>query len=83
MLRCRSLRAQHVYAQPPDEAYLAMQRAFAASHPWFRVERVEATTHFPHTKEPEATAEVTERFVESLEGSAAAGGPEGVGQAAA
>jgi pimeloyl-ACP methyl ester carboxylesterase len=62
----------HLYAQPPDDSYLEMQRAFAEAHPWFHVERLTAKTHFPHIDEPEVTAEAVDWFVRSLGTSAAA-----------
>lgn len=56
----------HLYAQPTDEAYLAAQEQVSAEHPWFRVARLEATSHFPMFEVPEAmTAEIRE-FARSL-----------------
>jgi pimeloyl-ACP methyl ester carboxylesterase len=51
-LACPTL---HVYAQPADPAFLAAQEQYAATHSWFRVRRVAATSHFPML---EASAEV-------------------------
>jgi pimeloyl-ACP methyl ester carboxylesterase len=53
----------HLYAQPPDPAYLAAQQAFATVHPWFRVMRLDAQSHFPMLETPERMAEVIESFV--------------------
>jgi pimeloyl-ACP methyl ester carboxylesterase len=56
-LACPTL---HVYAQPADAAFLAAQEQYAASHPWFRVRRVAAASHFPML---EASAEVAAELV--------------------
>ena len=53
----------HLYAQPPDAGYLDVQRAFAARHPWFEVEKVEARSHFPTLEVPERVVELVERFI--------------------
>ena len=37
----------HIYAQPRDEDYRQGQTDFAAHHPWYRFERLEAHSHFP------------------------------------
>lgn len=50
----------HLYAQPTDPAYLAAQRAFAAAHPWFRVQRLPARSHFPTLEIPAALAAAIE-----------------------
>jgi len=46
----------HVYAQPTDPAYLAAQQAYAATHPWFSVRRVAASSHFPMLEAPDEVA---------------------------
>jgi pimeloyl-ACP methyl ester carboxylesterase len=56
----------HVYAQPADEARLAAQQAYAADHPWFRVRRLDASSHFPMFEVPEELAGLVEEFVTSL-----------------
>jgi pimeloyl-ACP methyl ester carboxylesterase len=53
----------HVYAQPPDPAYLAAQQSFAAGHAWFEVERLEARSHFPTLEVPGPVAASIRRFV--------------------
>lgn len=46
----------HLYAQPADPAFLAAQEEFAATHSWFTVERLEASSHFPMFEVPDAIA---------------------------
>ena len=53
----------HIYAQPPDPGYLDAQKAIAARHPWFQVEKLDARTHFPMFEMPERLASVILRFV--------------------
>lgn len=53
----------HLYAQPDDPAYLAAQQSFAVAHPWFRVEKLQARSHFPMFEAPEAMAAAIEQFV--------------------
>ncbi len=54
----------HLFAQPKDEGYLEAQKAFAAEHPWFSVQRIEeAETHFPALETPEAVARNIDAFV--------------------
>ena len=55
--------ALHVYGQPQDPAYLEVQRAFAAEHPWFHVQTVPAQTHFAMVETPREAAEAIEAFV--------------------
>ena len=43
----------HLYAQPHDEGFLRTQEAFAASHPWFQVRRIDARSHFPTIEAPD------------------------------
>jgi len=52
----------HLYAQPADTAYLNAQQAFSASHPWFRVRRLKASSHFPMFEVPEEMAGAIEQF---------------------
>jgi pimeloyl-ACP methyl ester carboxylesterase len=56
----------HLYAQPADDDYLAAQEAFAAEHPWFRVVRLDAHSHFPMFEVPDAMAAEIEEFTCSL-----------------
>jgi pimeloyl-ACP methyl ester carboxylesterase len=53
----------HLYATPDDRAYLALQQAFAASHPWFTVRKLAARTHFPMFEDSTAMAVAIDRFV--------------------
>jgi pimeloyl-ACP methyl ester carboxylesterase len=53
----------HLYAQPAEDAVLLAQRAYAAEHPWFRVTRLEAGSHFPSFEVPEQTSNAIEEFV--------------------
>lgn len=46
----------HLFSQPRDPAYLAAQQDFARTHPWFRVLRLDAQSHFPALESPDATA---------------------------
>jgi pimeloyl-ACP methyl ester carboxylesterase len=55
----------HLYGQPPDSGYLAAQEAFAAEHPWFRVRRLAAHSHFPTIEAPAEVAMAIEAFVAS------------------
>ena len=53
----------HVYGQPHDPEYLALQERFAAEHDWFSVRKLEARTHFAMLEEPEAVADAIEALV--------------------
>lgn len=53
----------HLYAQPTDASFLAAQEAFAASHPWFSVRKLDATSHFPMVEVPGEMASAIESFV--------------------
>jgi pimeloyl-ACP methyl ester carboxylesterase len=53
----------HVYGQPPDEAFYETQRTFASRHPWFRVVRVPARTHFAMVEAPVESAAAILEFV--------------------
>ena len=53
----------HLYAQPQTDAYLNAQQAFAAGHPWFRVRRLKASSHFPMFEVPDEMAVAIEQFV--------------------
>ncbi len=53
----------HLYGQPPDPEYLAVQERFAAEHDWFRVVRVDATTHFAMLEAAPEVAAAIEAFV--------------------
>lgn len=52
----------HLYAQPRDAATFAAQQDFARANPWFRVQRVEARSHFPALETPDAVAKAILEF---------------------
>ena len=56
----------HLYAQPGDPAFLDAQRGFAAEHPWFQVEKLDAVSHFPIFEVPDAIAGHLARFAAQL-----------------
>ena len=56
----------HLYAQPADPAYLAVQQEFSTLHPWFRVRRLDALSHFPMLEVPGTMALEIEEFACSL-----------------
>jgi hypothetical protein len=44
---------RHVYAEPKDPAFLAVQQDFARVHPWISVRRLDtAHAHFPMLEQP-------------------------------
>jgi pimeloyl-ACP methyl ester carboxylesterase len=53
----------HVYAQPRDEGFLAAQQTYAAAHPWFHVQRLDARSHFPTIEAPRDIADAIEEFL--------------------
>jgi len=57
----------HAYAQPADPDLLAAQQEFAAQHSWFRVERFDASSHFPPLEVPDAVAALVGEYVEQIE----------------
>lgn len=60
---CQTL---HLYAQPPDDAVLAAQQDYAATHQWFHVHRLAARSHFPMFEVPDEMAAVIEEFTCAL-----------------
>jgi hypothetical protein len=56
-----------MYAQPDMPGYLEGQQAFAAENPWFRVEKLQAHSHFP-------TFEVADQIAAKIENFVASGG---------
>lgn len=62
----------HLYAQPAAPAFHAAQHAFAADHPWFRVEQLDAASHFPMFEIPGVMADRLQRFVDEPAWTAAA-----------
>jgi pimeloyl-ACP methyl ester carboxylesterase len=59
-----SIPVLHIYAQPAGAEYLTAQQAFGAGHPWFRVRRLKARSHFPMFEVPDDMAEAIRYFVE-------------------
>lgn len=58
---------RHLYAEPKDPAFLAVQQDFARAHPWFSVRRLDtAHTHFPMLERPADLACDLIRFAGSL-----------------
>lgn len=57
----------HLYAQPPDPAYFEAQQSFAATQPWFKVQRINAGSHFPMLEQPEEISLQIEGFIEQLQ----------------
>jgi len=55
--------ALHLYGQPQDPAFYEAQEEFAARHPWFRVERVPAQTHFSMVETAKEASAAIEAFV--------------------
>ena len=53
----------HLYGQPQDPAFFQAQEEFATRHPWFRVERVPAETHFAMVETANEAAAAIEAFV--------------------
>jgi pimeloyl-ACP methyl ester carboxylesterase len=53
----------HLYAQPDDPGYLAAQQKFAAAHPWFRAEKLDARSHFPMFEISDKLKQTIEDFV--------------------
>lgn len=56
----------HLYAQPPDDDFLDAQQSYAESHPWFRVQRLTAYSHFPMLEKPADVAAALNDFVRTL-----------------
>jgi pimeloyl-ACP methyl ester carboxylesterase len=52
----------HLYAQPADPAFLDAQRRYAATHRWFTVEHLGASSHFPILEVPDAIADHLRAF---------------------
>lgn len=53
----------HLYGQPQDPAFLAVQEGFALEHPWFAVGKLPGVTHFAMIETPTEVAEAIEAFV--------------------
>jgi pimeloyl-ACP methyl ester carboxylesterase len=54
----------HVYAQPEDPGLLSAQQSYAAAHPWFQVQKLDARSHFPTIEVPGPLAHAIASFVE-------------------
>jgi len=59
--------ALHLYAQPTDDSVFSAQQAYAAEHPWFRVDRLDARSHFPMFEVAGTMVDRIEHFVRTLE----------------
>ncbi len=53
----------HIYSQPFEPEYTEAQRVFAASHPWFKPNKLPGKTHFPTLEQPLKVAAAIEAFV--------------------
>ncbi|MGL6278853.1 MAG: alpha/beta fold hydrolase [Gaiella sp.] len=53
----------HVYGQPRDPGFLAVQEAYAAEHPWFTVHQTPGVTHFAMLEGADEVAATIESFV--------------------
>ncbi|HJU48501.1 MAG TPA: alpha/beta hydrolase [Gaiellaceae bacterium] len=53
----------HLYGQPRDPAFLAVQEEYAASRPWFTVRQLPGVTHFAMLETPDEVAAAIEAFV--------------------
>lgn len=53
----------HMYAQPEDPGYLAAQQSLSAAYPWFHVQKLQASSHFPMLEIPKDMAALIEQFV--------------------
>jgi pimeloyl-ACP methyl ester carboxylesterase len=54
----------HLHAPSPDPAVAQAPAAFAAAHPWFSAQPVEARSHLPTLEIPDRLADSVERFLE-------------------
>ncbi len=52
----------HLYSQPRDPATLSAQQDFARANPWFRVQRLDARSHFPALEAPDLVARAILEF---------------------
>lgn len=50
----------HIYGQPPDDEFLAVQERFSRQHPWFTVRRIRTRSHFPTLEAPDVVADAIE-----------------------
>lgn len=52
----------HLYGQPDDPGYLSFQQDFAAAHPWYKVQKLTARSHFPTLECPGEIAQALLAF---------------------
>jgi pimeloyl-ACP methyl ester carboxylesterase len=57
---------EHLYSQPDAPEYLAAQVAFSQAHPWFRVHKLDARSHFPMFEVPGEMADDIDSFVRAV-----------------
>lgn len=53
----------HLFSQPRDPEFLAVQERLSAANPWFWIKRLDAVSHFPPLETPDVTAAEIERFI--------------------
>jgi pimeloyl-ACP methyl ester carboxylesterase len=53
----------HLFASPSGADSLEAQRAFAAAHPWFHVQPLDARSHFPTLEVPDQLIAPIQRFL--------------------
>jgi pimeloyl-ACP methyl ester carboxylesterase len=53
----------HVYGQPQDAGFLAVQESYATAHPWFTVRKLPGVTHFAMLETPGEVAAEIDAFV--------------------
>jgi len=63
----------HVYGQPDAPELLEAQEAVTAEHDWFRVHRIDASSHFPQFERPREIAGLIESFISEVERAPARG----------
>jgi pimeloyl-ACP methyl ester carboxylesterase len=56
----------HLYAQPDAHPVLRAQQEYAATHPWFSVQRLDARSHFPMFEVPQKMVDAIEQFAVGL-----------------
>lgn len=53
----------HLYSQPRAADFLAAQEAFARTHAWFTVRRLDGVSHFPQLELTDETAAAVGEFI--------------------
>jgi pimeloyl-ACP methyl ester carboxylesterase len=56
----------HLYAQPDDPGFLAVQQDYSRTHSWFRVHKLAARSHFPMFEVPDEMARIIGEFAIQL-----------------